>query len=187
MQVSVMGRKCFAPNCNSGYQTCKESVSLFKAPSDPERLELCRWAIPQADRCLWQEENVRKKNFLPKSLLRRTGWKVASQHSKTSSVVGKHSGVQFPWAFATFLAFNHGAEKAAKENIRSDHRRNKTKAVCSVKKRRAIQESPAQTTDSDLLKRGESQGKVQAPGLQRTVTLTECADSSGALPEDYET
>lgn len=39
---AIMGKKCFVPNCRSGYQSCPDQVPLFKAPSEPARLELWR-------------------------------------------------------------------------------------------------------------------------------------------------
>lgn len=59
----AMGRKCFVPNCNSGYRTCAERVPLFKAPSDNVRLEQWRRAIPRADRTLMPTDHVCAKHF----------------------------------------------------------------------------------------------------------------------------
>nr|XP_054923076.1 uncharacterized protein LOC129382872 [Dermacentor andersoni] len=58
-----MGKKCFVPNCKSGYRTCTERVSLFKAPREPERLEKWRRAIPRADRVLQPTDHVCAKHF----------------------------------------------------------------------------------------------------------------------------
>ncbi|CAN7986666.1 unnamed protein product, partial [Ixodes hexagonus] len=58
-----MGRKCFAPNCNSGYRSCKEKVSTFRAPSDPKRLALWARAIPRSDRQLMTKDYVCEKHF----------------------------------------------------------------------------------------------------------------------------
>ncbi|KAG0418157.1 hypothetical protein HPB47_005074 [Ixodes persulcatus] len=58
-----MGRKCFEPNCNSGYRSCKEKVNAFRAPSDPERLALWARAIPRSDRQLTPKDYLREKHF----------------------------------------------------------------------------------------------------------------------------
>lgn len=58
-----MGKKCFVPNCRSGYQRCVDHVPLFKAPSEPARLELWRRAIPRADRILQPSDCVCAKHF----------------------------------------------------------------------------------------------------------------------------
>lgn len=58
-----MGRKCFAPNCNSGYQSCKEKVILFNARADPERLAQWSRAIPRKDRMLTSKDAVCAKHF----------------------------------------------------------------------------------------------------------------------------
>ncbi|KAH6932804.1 hypothetical protein HPB50_009642 [Hyalomma asiaticum] len=58
-----MGKKCFVRNCNSGYLTCAERVSLFKAPHELERLEKWRRVIPRADRVLQPTDHVCAKHF----------------------------------------------------------------------------------------------------------------------------
>lgn len=58
-----MGKKCFVPNCNSGYRTCAERVPLFKAPSEHARLETWRRAIPRSDRALQSSDHVCAKHF----------------------------------------------------------------------------------------------------------------------------
>lgn len=60
---AIMGKKCFVPNCSSGYRSCPDQVSLFKAPSEPARLELWRRAIPRADRILQPSDHVCAKHF----------------------------------------------------------------------------------------------------------------------------
>ncbi|CAN8018589.1 unnamed protein product [Ixodes persulcatus] len=66
-----MGRKCFVPNCNSGYKSCKEKVTLFSAPSDPERLAQWARAIPRKDRRLMSKDTVCAKHF-PEDMVLRT-------------------------------------------------------------------------------------------------------------------
>ncbi|KAG0415819.1 hypothetical protein HPB47_007016 [Ixodes persulcatus] len=58
-----MGRKCFAPNCNSGYRSCKEKVNAFRGPSDPECLALWARAIPRSDRQLTPKDYLCEKHF----------------------------------------------------------------------------------------------------------------------------
>lgn len=60
-----MGKKCFVPNCSSGYRSCKERVSLFKVPKDPERIASWRRAIPRSDRELQPGDCVCEKHFSP--------------------------------------------------------------------------------------------------------------------------
>lgn len=66
-----MGKKCFVPNCSSGYCSCKEKASLFKAPTDPDRLALWDSAIPRSDRKLQPGDCVCEKHFSP-HLISRT-------------------------------------------------------------------------------------------------------------------
>lgn len=60
-----MGRKCFVPHCKSGYRSCAEEISLFKAPSDPDRLALWDRAIARPGRRLGPRDNVCAKHFPP--------------------------------------------------------------------------------------------------------------------------
>ncbi|XP_042145072.1 uncharacterized protein LOC115332154 [Ixodes scapularis] len=66
-----MGKKCFVPNCNSGYRNCAERVPLFKAPSNDARLEQWRRAIARADRRLLPSHHVCAKHF-PDELVSKT-------------------------------------------------------------------------------------------------------------------
>lgn len=58
-----MGKKCFVPNCSSGYQTCADRVPIFRAPAENARLELWRRAIPRADKALKSSDHVCAKHF----------------------------------------------------------------------------------------------------------------------------
>lgn len=58
-----MGYKCYAPNCKSGYASCKDKVALFKVPSDPVRLELWRRKVPRSDRLLQPSDRICAKHF----------------------------------------------------------------------------------------------------------------------------
>ncbi|KAG0425381.1 hypothetical protein HPB47_027439 [Ixodes persulcatus] len=49
---SKRAKSCFVPNCNSGYQSCKEKVPLFRTPKEAERLEAWSRNIKRADRTL---------------------------------------------------------------------------------------------------------------------------------------
>lgn len=58
-----MGKKCFVPNCSSGYRTCADRVPIFRAPAENARLELWRRAIPRADKALKSSDHVCAKHF----------------------------------------------------------------------------------------------------------------------------
>lgn len=58
-----MGRRCFVEDCKSGYKSCREKVSLFKAPNDPERLQAWAAAIPGGGRQLTSRDYVCEKHF----------------------------------------------------------------------------------------------------------------------------
>lgn len=58
-----MGRKCFAPNCNSEYKSCKEKVSAFQAPSDSERLALWACATPRSGSQHTPKDYLCQKHF----------------------------------------------------------------------------------------------------------------------------
>lgn len=60
-----MGRKCFVPRCNTGYDSCQEKLSLFSAPKNPARLQAWRNAIPRKDRVLKTTDFVCEKHFEP--------------------------------------------------------------------------------------------------------------------------
>ncbi|KAG0436875.1 hypothetical protein HPB47_017715 [Ixodes persulcatus] len=53
-----MGKKCFVPRCTTGYKTCREKFSLFRAPKDEAQLNLWRHAIPRKDRRLEATDHV---------------------------------------------------------------------------------------------------------------------------------
>ncbi|CAN7939533.1 unnamed protein product [Ixodes hexagonus] len=65
-----MGLMCFVPNCNSGYQTSKENITSFSAPSDPERLVQRTRAIPRWDRPLTSKDTVCAKHLAEDMVLR---------------------------------------------------------------------------------------------------------------------
>ncbi|XP_042143964.1 52 kDa repressor of the inhibitor of the protein kinase-like [Ixodes scapularis] len=60
---SKRAKSCFVPNCNRGYQSCKEKVPLFRAPKDAERLEAWSQNIKRADRTLDSTRVVCAKHF----------------------------------------------------------------------------------------------------------------------------
>ena len=82
-----MGRKCFAPNCNTGYKSCNEMLSTFKAPKD--EVLLCKWnsAIPRSDRSITPKDCICEKHFQPTDII--TEW--VSTAEKTKQVVMKVS------------------------------------------------------------------------------------------------
>lgn len=65
-----MGRKCFVPNCRSGYASCREKASLFSPPRDPERLEIWKKNIPRDDRVLSRNDRVCEKHFDPTYIIK---------------------------------------------------------------------------------------------------------------------
>lgn len=66
--------KCFVPNCTSGYASCREKVSMFKAPKDPEILSKWQRAIPRKDKLLSNSDFVCEKHFFPECVIRT--WKI---------------------------------------------------------------------------------------------------------------
>lgn len=60
-----MGKKCFVPRCNTGYDSCQEKLSLFSVPKNPARLQAWRDAIPRKDRVLKPTDYVCEKHFEP--------------------------------------------------------------------------------------------------------------------------
>ncbi|CAN7976683.1 unnamed protein product [Ixodes persulcatus] len=60
-----MGKKCFVPRCTTGYKTCREKFSLFRAPKDEAQLNLWRHAIPRKDRRLEATDHVCERHFEP--------------------------------------------------------------------------------------------------------------------------
>ena len=53
------------PGCKTGYKSCKEKRSLFRAPKDPVELEKWRKAIQRADRILSCKDCVCELHFAP--------------------------------------------------------------------------------------------------------------------------
>lgn len=62
-------RYCFAPNCNSGYKSNTEKVSLFKVPKN----KLKEWSavIPRADKQLTINNVLCEKHFLKEDVIRQ--------------------------------------------------------------------------------------------------------------------
>lgn len=56
-----MGRKCCVPRCNTGYNSNKEKISLFKIPVN--KLEEWSRTIPRKDRKLTTRDHVCVKHF----------------------------------------------------------------------------------------------------------------------------
>lgn len=61
-------RYCFAPGCDSGYNSNKEKVSLFKVPQD----KLKEWSevVPRADRKLSIKDALCEKHFFKQDVIR---------------------------------------------------------------------------------------------------------------------
>lgn len=55
--------KCFVPNCKTGYKTCRDKFSLFRAPKDKAELELWRKYIPRGDKNISERDVVCEKHF----------------------------------------------------------------------------------------------------------------------------
>lgn len=69
----IMGRKCFVPNCKTGYKSQEregKKISLFKAPSDKELLLKWQKAIPRRDRALSDKDHVCELHFPPDLVLK---------------------------------------------------------------------------------------------------------------------
>ncbi|KAL1466109.1 hypothetical protein MTO96_042939 [Rhipicephalus appendiculatus] len=65
-----MGRKCFVPNCKSGYASSDKRVRSFKAPRDPKRLKAWAKAIGRTDKQLTPDCYVCEEHF-PSSAVKR--------------------------------------------------------------------------------------------------------------------
>ncbi|KAH6944770.1 hypothetical protein HPB50_004974 [Hyalomma asiaticum] len=58
-----MGPRRFVKTCNSGRKSCREKVTIFKAPNDPEHLQAWAAAIPRGGRQLTSKDCVCEKHF----------------------------------------------------------------------------------------------------------------------------
>ncbi|CAN8016951.1 unnamed protein product, partial [Ixodes persulcatus] len=56
-------RTCFVPGCNSGYRSCKEARSLFRAPLECDRRETWSRNIKRSDRELHDGSVVCERHF----------------------------------------------------------------------------------------------------------------------------
>lgn len=56
-------RTCFVPGCNSGYRSCKEARSLFRAPLELDRRETWSRNIKRSDRELHDGSVVCERHF----------------------------------------------------------------------------------------------------------------------------
>lgn len=65
-------RKCFAPNCRSGYSN-QLKVSLFSVPKNPLDFEIWQKCIPRCDRPLQSNDSVCEKHFTSDDIVRH--WK----------------------------------------------------------------------------------------------------------------
>lgn len=65
-------RVCFVPNCNSSYnyRYCKEKVTIFSVPRDPQRFQEWAEAIPGTRRPLTSKDYVCEKHFASHMMIR---------------------------------------------------------------------------------------------------------------------
>lgn len=65
-------RVCFVPNCNSSYnyRYCKEKVTIFSVPRDPQRFQEWAEAIPGTLRPLTSKDYVCEKHFASHMMIR---------------------------------------------------------------------------------------------------------------------
>jgi hypothetical protein len=65
-----MPKKCFVPNCTTGYDSNNGKIAIFKAPSNPKKLLQWSKAIPRKDRNLNSTSFVCEKHFFPSDIKR---------------------------------------------------------------------------------------------------------------------
>jgi hypothetical protein len=65
-----MPKKCFVPNCKTGYDSNHGKIAIFKAPSNPKKLLQWSKAIPRKDRNLNSTSFVCEKHFFPSDIKR---------------------------------------------------------------------------------------------------------------------
>lgn len=68
-----MGRKCFVPNCKSGYEPSEKRVRAFRAPKDPRRLTAWAKAIGRTDRPLTSDCYICERHF-PSTAIKKQKW-----------------------------------------------------------------------------------------------------------------
>ncbi|KAK8777206.1 hypothetical protein V5799_029449 [Amblyomma americanum] len=68
-----MGRKCFVPNCKSGYEPSEKRIRAFRAPKDPRRLTAWAKAIGRTDRPLTSDCYVCERHF-PSTAIKKQKW-----------------------------------------------------------------------------------------------------------------
>ncbi|XP_029830617.2 uncharacterized protein LOC8029602 [Ixodes scapularis] len=61
--TSKSSRSCFVPNCNSGYNSCPEKRSLFRAPRDAALFDQWERAISRTDKKLQHHNSVCELHF----------------------------------------------------------------------------------------------------------------------------
>src|SRR5277367_1090585 len=60
-----MGYKCVVPNCNAGYKTCTETLTMFKVPNEGDMLMKWQSAIKRGDREITPKDHVCERHFAP--------------------------------------------------------------------------------------------------------------------------
>ncbi|GBM71231.1 hypothetical protein AVEN_113401-1 [Araneus ventricosus] len=66
-----MVKQCYVLKCPTGRKSCKERVSLFKAPNDIEMLEKWRHLVPQKERLLMSTDRICERHFKKKYVISR--------------------------------------------------------------------------------------------------------------------
>ncbi|XP_043483110.1 uncharacterized protein LOC122511737 isoform X2 [Leptopilina heterotoma] len=69
LSAGYKGHRCVVPNCNSGYDSCKEKVHLFSVPKEEELRKKWENAIPRANFILKSGLVVCHKHFLPEEII----------------------------------------------------------------------------------------------------------------------
>lgn len=65
-------RKCFAPNCRSGYKNEKKT-SIFSVPKNELDFKIWQKCIPRSDRLLQRNDSLCEKHFKREDIIR--DWK----------------------------------------------------------------------------------------------------------------
>lgn len=63
MSSHTKNHRCFAPGCKTGYSSCSEKLSLFKAPQNESDRIVWAQAIPRDDKCLSTKDVLCEKHF----------------------------------------------------------------------------------------------------------------------------
>lgn len=64
------GFKCIAPNCTTGYATCKQKLSLFSVPKDENIVKEWQKTIPRDNFEVKSGQVVCEKHFMNEDIIR---------------------------------------------------------------------------------------------------------------------